>query len=439
MRIALVALHTSPGATPGFGDAGGMNVVVAAQAQALSALGHEVLVATRATTALPAGDYPLRPNETIETPEAPEAASRRAARLHALPAGAPELRKEGLIAVLPEFTEQLSALGPFDAVHAHYWLSGLATLPVAAESNTTLALTLHTVAAQKNAHLAAGDRPEPAVRLESERLLTQQAFIIAGSASEARSISEHYGAPRHGSTIIHPGVDTELFRPECSPRQLGTADTLDRRNPRFRLTVLGRVQPLKGQCLALEAAAALARRDPALWSQCELVIAGEATPGAEPYAAELRQLASDLGVADRVRFLPAQGRASAASLLAATTVAIIPSHSETFGLVALEAAASGVPSVVGAHTGLIEAAPAGVSAVHVTGRDPEHWAEAVARLLHDDQRRAQLGASAQAHALTQTWASRAQQLADCYVAAKNSSSSVRATSSGFCTGGDFMK
>lgn len=382
MRIALVSLHTSPGATPGSGDAGGMNVVVAQAAAALAARGHEVLAITRATPDLPAGDYPLD-------------SGMHSARLVALGDGA-ALRKQDLPAAVPAFAAELLALGPFDGVHAHYWLSGLAALPAAGASGVIPAFTPHTVAAQKNANLAAGDRPEPDLRLAAERALLRRSHLVTGSSSELAALREGIGDPMLGADIIHPGVDTARFRPRDVSRETSPVRQL-------RIVVLGRVQPLKGQDLAVQAVGALAQLDPKLWQRCELVIAGEPTPGAERYAGDLRATAQQLGVADRVRFLPAQDRDAAAALLSSADVVLVPSHSETYGLVALETAASGVPCVVGGHTGLMEAAPAGISAVHVADRDPAAWANAIAGLLRDPDRRESLGTSARAFALQHNW------------------------------------
>ena len=374
-----------------------MNVVVAEAARALAERGHEVVAVTRAAIGVPAGDRPLDPGR-------PEGA-----RLVALPAGDPGLRKEELPGVLPRLARELRELGRFDAVHAHYWLSGIAARPAAAASGVTPVVTFHTLAAQKNARLAPGERPEPELRLAGERALAGSAYVVAGSRSELAGVVAAAGRPPHGAEVIHPGVDTGRFRPQ-EPPDAGDAVSRETSLAPLRLTVLGRVQPLKGQDLALRAAGELARRDPELWRRCELVIAGEPTPGAADYAAELRALAHRLGIAARVRFLPAQDRAGAAELLAASAIVLVTSHSETFGLVALEAAAAGAPCVVAAHTGLLEAAPAGVAAVHVPDRDPVRWAEAAGALLRDPARRRALARSARAYALRHDWAAHAAKL-----------------------------
>ena len=153
MRIGLVSLHTSPLKTPGQGDAGGMNVVVSEAALAFRRIGHNVTIATRASDRQPPGVHALTPHSDV--------------LVHAIEAGPPQLEKQELPSVLPEFVRTLAqtpGMGDANVTHAHYWLSGIAALSAASEHATPAVTTLHTVAAQKNAHLAEGDRPEPEVR-----------------------------------------------------------------------------------------------------------------------------------------------------------------------------------------------------------------------------------------------------------------------------------
>lgn len=413
MRIALVSMHTSPAAVPGSGDAGGMNVVVAAAAAALAARGHDVTVVTRASTGVAAGElaFPAAAGASgdCSTAGSTGSAPQPPPRLLALAAGPAALRKGELPDVIPEFAEGLRALGRFDAVHAHYWLSGVAARAAFGGMGPSTAVTFHTLASQKNARLAPGDAPEPEIRLAAERELAAESFVIAGSQSELGGVAAIAGSTPVGTAVVHPGVDTAMFRPRhASAAQAPAASA------RLRLTVLGRVQPLKGQDLVVRAAIALAQLDPALFARTEWVIAGEPTPGAEQYAAQLRGLAAHAGVAAHIRFLPAHGREQAAELLAASTLVLVPSHSETFGLTALEAAACGVPVVAAGHTGLLEAVPDGAGAVHMSDRNPDTWARVIARLLRDAPRRAQLGAAARAHAELHDWRTHAAELERCY-------------------------
>lgn len=398
MRIALVSLHTSPLAIPGSGDAGGMNVVVREAARALATLGHEVLMVTRATGSTAPGEYVIEAD--------------RGAKLIALEAGPAELRKEALPGIVSEFATGLRALGPFDAVHAHYWLSGLAALeafPGSAHYSPVIVTTFHTLAAQKNERLAPGDRAEPVVRVLGEQRLATETTVVAGSRSEFAAVTQHCGPLRPGSSIVHPGVDTRLFSPS---HETPTDAPL-------RVTILGRVQPLKGQDLAVRAAIALRELAPELAARTEFVIAGEPTPGAENFATELRELAATGGVAEQLRFLPAQTREQAAELLRSSSLVLVPSHSETFGLTALEAAASGVPTVLAGHTGLLEAVPAGAGAIHMADRDPRTWARTIADLLADPARRHTMGEAARAHAETHDWRAHARSLEKIYTELAN--------------------
>ncbi len=417
MRIALVSLHTSPIAVPGSGDAGGMNVVVVEAAHALAARGHEVVMVTRETTELCAGEYPV----SVSDP-----AGQGSVVLQVLHAGDPSLRKEQLPSVVTDFAQGLRDLGDFDAVHAHYWLSGLAALEATSGSASPPYLTFHTLGAQKNARLVSGDAPEPSVRIEAELELAQRCFVVAASASELDAVRRYCGSPRIGSAIVQPGVDTNLFRPRpqttlaSAPATAASPASEELRGiplmpPRtLRITVLGRVQPLKGQDLAVRAMGEFTKTYPDLAADTELVIAGEPTPGAEEYASHLRDLVNEYSIVDRVHFLPAQTREQAAELLASSALVLVPSHSETFGLTALEAGASGVPILAGGHTGLLEAAPDGVAGVHLSDRDPRNWAQAIAELIADPHRRAELGQSARRHAEKHNWAAHAETLERLY-------------------------
>lgn len=405
-----MSLHTSPSAQPGQGDAGGMNVLVAESAKALAQSGHKVTVITRATTQIHAGQYPMHAEGAKHQPT-----------LLAIHCGNPELSKVEITTVLAQCTREIEPLieelGGFDVLHSHYWLSGIAVIPVAHSHSIPHITTLHTVAAQKNMHLAPGDTAEPQSRIKGEQRLTQEAFVVTSSHSELQAISRGYGDPARGAKVISPGVDTALFHPT------------QKSSTGAQIAVLGRVQPLKGQDLAVRSFAEFIRLRPDLASQSELVIAGEPTPGAEPFADELRSLARDLNLKviegrsssghsaarrPTVRFLPALSRFEAAELLGASHVVIVPSHTETFGLVALEAAAAGTPVVAEHTTGLAEAVYDGVSGVLLPNRDPKKWASSMSKLFTNSQERDRLNESARAWALTRSWDHHAQSLAELY-------------------------
>ncbi|MCS5715865.1 glycosyltransferase [Herbiconiux sp. CPCC 205716] len=380
-RIALVSLHTSPLDAPGTGDAGGMNVVVVGLADALTAAGHDAEVLTRA-----------RSEAEVAATEARTAGGTRVRFLEAGPRAS--VAKGELPAHLGAFGERMRELTPFDLVHSHYWLSGAAALPVAQEWGVPHVQSLHTVAALKNAHLAPGDHPEPAERLAVERMLVHASELtLALSAAERAAVLDAYALPGERVRVLAPGVDTSLFQHAAATSA-----------PRPTLLVLARVQPLKGIDLAVEALALLGPERP------RLVIAGGTSPGHDEYAEALRRRVHELGLDDDVSFLPAQTRVQTAALLREAALLIVPSFSETFGLVALEAAASGTPVVTTGAGGLAESVPDGVSGVHVRSRRPEDWAEVMGGLLAQPGQLSALAATAARFGRARDWAEAAADL-----------------------------
>lgn len=393
----MVSMHTSPAAQPGTGDAGGMNVALLSTALELAARGVEVDLIARAVIHPAAID--LAPGVT----------------LHTLEAGRPGvLPKESLAEASDEFGEGVARLAGrteprYDLIHAHYWLSGIATLPVAIELGLPFVQSFHTLAAMKNNSLAPGDRPEEERRLRSESYLANQAdAVVAGSSAEVSSLIDDVGAPQDRLWVIPPGVDIELFTPESAVSAAAVRRQLGLDPARAILTVVGRIQPLKAQDLAIRALAEVRGPRP------QLVIVGEATPGAEDYRQSLDRLAESLGVAGDVHFVGSLGREKLAELLAATTLTLVPSYSETFGLVALESAASGTPVIGAATTGLTDSVAEGLSGFLLPSRSPLDWALEIEGLLDDGHRLARLSVTSREHAEKFTWAASATGLLGVY-------------------------
>lgn len=394
-------MHTSPAALPGSGDSGGMNVSLLATATQLALRGVEVDLITRAT-----GDAAI--TELAE-----------GVVLHELPAGARGvIPKERLGEVADEFGEAVARLtgrsaARYDVIHAHYWLSGLATLPVALELGLPFVQSFHTLAAMKNAALAPGQIPEPERRLRTEMYLANQAgAVIAGSSAEAASLIDAVRAPADRVWVIPPGADIDLFTPtRADASNARVRRELGIHQGRPIIAVVGRVQPLKDQALAIRM---LAELHLLRGTSAVLVIAGEATPGDDGYAASLRSKAAELGVLADVRFAGALSREKLADLLAIAAVTLVPSHSETFGLVALESAASGTPVIAFRAGGLVESVSAGVSGLLVDSRDPREWAQATGSLLDDGASLERFSESARHFAEGFTWAAAATALIGVY-------------------------
>jgi D-inositol-3-phosphate glycosyltransferase len=397
-RIAMVSMHTSPAAQPGAGDAGGMNVVLLETAKALVERGVEVELLTGGAERVDRA-VELRPGLTLRS----------------LPAGA-GLPKSRLPEAADAFGEAVAELAGrrgsgYELIHAHYWLSGIATLPVALELGLPFVQSFHTLAAMKNRSLDPGAAPEPELRDRSERFLANQAnAVVAGSRAEAMAVLDDLGASVDRTWVVPPGVDTAVFRPVEGTSRGEVLTGLGLPTERPVLAMAGRIQPLKGHELAIRALALLAglRRRPVL------VIAGQPTPGDEQHLRDLLRLAAELRIGADVHVVGALPQAQLARLLAAATLTLLPSSSETFGLVALESAACGTPVVATRSTGLLDSVAEGRSGILLDGRDPGRWAQGIAAMLADADLLAGLQASARRHAEQHTWGSAADRLLQVY-------------------------
>jgi D-inositol-3-phosphate glycosyltransferase len=377
--LAVLSMHTSPLAQPGSGDGGGMNVYVRELAAALARAGVECDVYTRAAGSDSPAVVSVEPG----------------LRVHHIPAGplAP-VAKEALPELVPEFTEGvLTRIGgghPADAIHANYWLSGEAGHAVKHQLDLPLVSTFHTLARVK----AEGDC-EPERRAAAEaRVIGCSDAVLASCTVEADQIASYYGADPTRIEIVAPGVDHAFFSPGYRPqarRALGIGPD----GP--MLLFVGRIQPLKGLDVAVRTLA-LSRPDAFL-----VVVGGPSGPQGVAEIARIKALAHDLGVADRVRWLPPQPHELLSTFYRAADVCLVPSRSESFGLVALEAAACGTPVVAAAVGGLTTLVEDGRTGFLVEGRDPAAFATCVADLLADPLQAAEMGAAAAERARRYTW------------------------------------
>lgn len=410
-RVAMLTVHTSPLDPPGSGDAGGLNVYVVEVARRLAAAGVEVEIFTRATSAS------LEP--AVET--APGVLVR-----HVVAGPFEGLSKEDLPGQLCAFTAGVMRAvaahpeGHYDVVHSHYWLSGQVGWLAADRWDVPLVHTMHTMARVKNRLLASGDRPEPPGREIGEAQVVAAADrLVANTDVEARELVELYEADPHRVAVVPPGVDLDLFRPgdRAAARRAVGIDPDD-----LVVLFVGRIQPLKAPDLLLKAAARLRARSaehadrpehPAhdLARRLRVVVLGGPSGSGLERPRELQDLAHELGIADRVTFAPPGPRAELADHMRAADLVGVPSHSESFGLVALEAQACGTPVVAAAVGGLPQAVGAGLL---VPGHDVDDWADALAELLADPVRREHLGAQAVQHAARFGWEATTAALLDVY-------------------------
>ena len=406
-RAAVFSLHTSPLEQPGTGDAGGMNVYIARTATALAERGTEVEIFTRATSS----DIPpvaqLAPGVTVRT----------------LLAGPFEgLDKNDLPSQICAFAagamrvEARHDPGYYDVVHSHYWLSGQVGWLARQRWGVPLVHTAHTLAKVKNAALAAGDTPEPMVRVVGEEQVVAGADrLVANTEFEATDLIERYDADPDAVDTIPPGVDLDRFTPgdrTAARARLGLpADAVV-------LGFVGRIQPLKAPDVLLRATAELLAREPGLRDRLVVLVVGGPSGSGLERPKVLHELAAELGITDVVRFLPPQRGEDLARVYRAADVIAVPSYSESFGLVALEAQACGTPVVAAAVGGLPVAVADGESGLLVPGHRTGQWADAVGSLVLQPQRRAELAAGTTAHAARFSWERTTEALLDTYARAK---------------------
>ncbi|CAM3236477.1 D-inositol-3-phosphate glycosyltransferase [Streptomyces albus] len=406
-RVAMLSVHTSPLHQPGTGDAGGMNVYIVELARQLAAQGTEVEIFTRATTGALDPTVELAPGVLVRH----------------IDAGPYEgLSKEELPAQLCAFTHGVMQVwaghrpGYYDLVHSHYWLSGHVGWLAAQRWGVPLVHAMHTMAKVKNAALAAGDTPEPAARVIGETQIVRAADrLIANTVEEAGELAHHYDAPAERTAVVHPGVNLDRFRPAD-----GRAAARDRLGlPQDAVIPLfaGRIQPLKAPDVLLRAAAHLVDEDPSLRGRLVVPVVGGPSGSGLAKPEGLQKLAARLGIADLVLFRPPVGQEQLADWYRAASVLVMPSHSESFGLVAAEAQACGTPVVAASVGGLPIVVRDGTTGYLVAGHDPADYARALRRFVDDPGLAGRLGAAAARHAQGFGWGAAAEATADVYAAA----------------------
>jgi D-inositol-3-phosphate glycosyltransferase len=393
-RVATLSVHTSPLDQPGTGDAGGMNVYIVEVSRRLAEAGVEIEIFSRAT----ASDLP----PVVEM--APGVQVR-----HVIAGPFEGLAKEDLPAQLCAFTsgvlraEAARAPGWYELVHSHYWLSGQVGWLAKERWGVPLVHTAHTLAKVKNRMLADGDTPEPMARVIGEEQVVAEADrLVANTPTEARELVELYRAGTDRVTVVEPGVDLDRFRPASPAVRMAARRRFGFDPGGYVVAFVGRIQPLKAPDVLLRAAAEL-RAAADLRAPLTVAVCGGPSGSGLDRPTALIELAAELGIADAVHFLPPQAGDDLAAFYHAADLIAVPSHNESFGLVALEAQACGTPVVAAAVGGLRTAVRDGVSGVLVDGHRPAHWARVIGGLLAAPGRRAELSAGAVRHARHFSW------------------------------------
>jgi D-inositol-3-phosphate glycosyltransferase len=392
-RLAVLSLHTSPLAQPGQGDSGGMNVYVRELVSSLAQAGVQADVFTRRADDLVPDIVEVEPGFRV---------------IH-VEAGPPDLAKEQLPDVVDAFSDgvrtHLLALGDVDALHANYWLSGVAGHRLKHELDLPLVSTFHTLARAK---AETGDlEPARRVRAEAEVIGCSDA-ILASCVAEADQLERLYGADPARIELVAPGVDHAFFSPGERLGARAALKTLDLGSGPLLLFV-GRIQALKGLDVAVRALAGLGRPDARL-----VVVGGASGPEGDAEVDRVAKLAADLGVTDQLRTVAPVPHHLLSTYYRAADVVLVPSRSESFGLVALEAAACGTPVVAAAVGGLRTLVEHGRTGFLVEGRDPSAFARETARVLDSPALAGELSRHAAQRARGFTWSTAAGRLRRVY-------------------------
>jgi D-inositol-3-phosphate glycosyltransferase len=403
-RIASLMLHTSPLEQAGTGDAGGMNVYVVESAKRIAESGVKVDIFTRAN----------RPN----LPAVVEIADGvNVVHLEAGPYGSvtkDELPSQ-ICALMSSYLrhELQKPPGYYDLLHSHYWISGQLGWLVSERYGIPLVHTMHTMAKVKNQSLAEGESPEPQTRaIGEEQVVQASAALIANTASEAASLVSLYDACPDNVHVVSPGVDLRTYKVNGGKKS--AREKLNISQDQLMLLFVGRIQPHKGPEVLIRAVAEMLQHTPMLRSKLRAVIMGGPSGNGSSEPERLEALAKFLGVTDVVQFVPPVPHEELSDWYRSADLVCVPSYSESFGLVALEAQACGTPVVATAVGGLRAAVADGISGVLVDGHNPKAWSATLMRLLMEPQRRVLLSLGAVDHASRFGWDATARGILDVY-------------------------
>lgn len=404
VSAAVISLHTSPLSQPGAADSGGMNVYIRELSQAMAHRGHDITIYVRRSSAdEPFGDDPTeRPTERQVEP---------GVRLVTIPAGPPDLPKEKLPAVVEEFSQQVlrdvEVRGGVDVIHAHYWLSGMAGHILKHELGRPLLVNFHTLArARWGEELSDAEVSE---RAEREQIVIECSDnIVVSCEPEQEQLEEFYDVDAERIAVVPPGVEHGFFSPgdKASAREaIGFGE-----DP--LLLFVGRITPLKNPTLAVET---LARLSGAGLSEARLaVVGGLSGAGGEVEMRSMKAVAERFSVSERISFVSPKSHRALSSYYRAADAVLIPSRSESFGLVALEAAASGTPVVAASVGGLRALVEHGSTGFLVPEPDPELYAALASEILEDGSRGAEMGMNSVEVAADYSWESAGKSLSLVY-------------------------
>lgn len=396
-RLAMLSVHTSPLAPPGGKKTGGMNVYVRELALEFGRRGIDVDIYTRRISS--------------DQPDVDCSLAAHVRVVH-VPAGpAVPLNPDDVYPHLSQFTAGVMAFATrhnlrYDVIYSHYWLSGVVAQTLKEVWRTPFVQMFHTLGHMKNRILTRAAAPQPDTRIRAETQVTRWADrLIAATPAEQAQLLWLYRADRRKITVVSPGVNIERFHPDRSRGQTIATPGKD------TLLFVGRIEPLKGVDTILDALDVIRRRDPALFQIIRLiVVGGNPNDPADTELHRLRQRVEALGLTGAVEFHGAKDQTALPDYYAAAAAVLVPSDYESFGMVALEAMASGTPVIASEVGGLAFLVRDGETGYLVPARDPEALADRITWLLRDPDKLARMRTAAAELARRYTWSSIADQL-----------------------------
>lgn len=403
-RVAMLSVHTCPLAMLGGKETGGMNVYVRDLSMEFSRRGIAVDVFTRSQNPhLPHVMHEIGPNgRVIHIPTGPEE----------------PYDKNKVFDYLPEFVDGVKQFARsegihYDIIHSHYWLSGWAARELRAEWGVPVVQMFHTLGKMKNAVASSPAEMETARRIEVETEVVREADrLVAATLTEKDQLVRLYGADPHKISIVPPGVDISHFHP--MPRRLAQQKIgLDSHD--WMILFVGRIEPLKGVDTLIRAMALLAYECPTWVNRLSLaIIGGDPNTSENAEMERLKAMHAQLNLGDLVVFLGARDQNTLQYYYNAAEAVVMPSHYESFGMVALEAMACGTPVIASDVGGLSHLVRDGETGFHVPSGDHLALASTLARLLQDDALRLRLGEQATYWAQNYSWAKIGDRVLDAY-------------------------
>ncbi len=409
-RVAMLSVHTCPLAMLGGKETGGMNVYVRDLSRELVRRGIAVDVFTRSQNShLPHVMHRLGPlGRVIHIPTGPEE----------------PYDKNKVFDHLPEFVDNVKRFAcsegiSYDLIHSHYWLSGWAARELREAWGAPIVQMFHTLGKMKDAVATDPSQRETARRTEVETEITQFADrLVAATPAEKDQLMNLYGADPAAISIVPPGVNLNHFRPmpmKVARYHLGVPPD------DWMILFVGRIEPLKGVDTLIRAIALLAYECPTWVSRLSLaIIGGDPDTNENAEMERLKQMHAELKLGKLVVFLGAKDQDTLQYYYNAAEVLVMPSHYESFGMVALEAMACGTPVIASDVGGLSHLVRDGITGFHVPNGDHVALASTLARLLQDDHLRRQLGSQAWAWAQNYSWTTIGDQVMGAYRQAQES-------------------